>query len=222
MIAEEATEVVAEAGVEVAAEAAAVSGEVVEQPAGEVAGEAGAEASAAAPVVLSAEEIAILQDLRWLVGEGYVTEFQAGELFVLGRPPLPPAPPAPPKPRKKIPGQLEIAPDGTGVPGDPAAVVGESVEPGATEETGVVAEVAADGGVETLSAADVTGAESAPEVVVTEAEVAEPVAEVVEPVAEVAEAVAEVAEAPVSVAEVTEAVAEAVEGKDAAAGEASA
>lgn len=222
VIAEEATEVVAEAGVEVAAEAAAVSGEVVEQPAGEVAGEAGAEASAAAPVVLSAEEIAILQDLRWLVGEGYVTEFQAGELFVLGRPPLPPAPPAPPKPRKKIPGQLEIAPDGTGVPGDPAAVVGESVEPGATEETGVVAEVAADGGVETLSAADVTGAESAPEVVVTEAEVAEPVAEVVEPVAEVAEAVAEVAEAPVSVAEVTEAVAEAVEGKDAAAGEASA
>lgn len=222
VIAEEATEVVAEAGVEVAAEAAAVSGEVVEQPAGEVAGEAGAEASAAAPVVLSAEEIAILQDLRWLVGEGYVTEFQAGELFVLGRPPLPPAPPAPPKPRKKIPGQLEIAPDGTGVPGDPAAVVGEAVEPGATDETGVVAEVAADGGVETLSAADVTGAESAPEVVVTEAEVAEPVAEVVEPVAEVAEAVAEVAEAPVSVAEVTEAVAEAVEVKDAAAGEASA
>ena len=222
VVAEEATAVVAEAGVEVAAEAAAVSGEVAEQPAGEVAGEAGAEASAAAPVVLSAEEIAILQDLRWLVGEGYVTEFQAGELFVLGRPPLPPAPPAPPKPRKKIPGQLEIAPDGTGVPGDPAAVVGEAVEPGAAEETGEVAEVAADDGVETLSAADVTGAESAPEVVVTEAEVAEPVAEVVEPVAEVAEAVAEVAEAPVAVAEVTEAVAEAVEGKDAAAGEASA
>jgi hypothetical protein len=211
--------VVAEAGVEVAAEAAAVSGEVAEQPAGEVAGEAGAEAPAAAPVVLSAEEIAILQDLRWLVGEGYVTEFQAGELFVLGRPPLPPAPPAPPKPRKKIPGQLEIAPDGTGVPGDPAAVVGDSVEPGVTEETGVVAEVAAEGGVETLSAADVTGAESAPEVVVTEAEVTEPVAEVVEPVAE---AVVEVAEAPVSVAEVTEAVAETVEGKDAAAGEVSA
>jgi hypothetical protein len=219
VVAEEAAAVVAEAGVEVAAEAAAVSGEVVEQPAGEVAGEAGAEAPAAAPVVLSAEEIAILQDLRWLVGEGYVTEFQAGELFVLGRPPLPPAPPAPPKPRKKIPGQLEIAPDGTGVPGDPAAVVGDAVEPGVTEETGVVAEVAAEGGVETLSAADVTGAESAPEVVVTEAEVTEPVAEVVEPVAE---AVVEVAEAPVSVAEVTEAVAETVEGKDAAAGEVSA
>ena len=220
VVAEEATAVVAEEATAVIAEEATEV--VAEQPAGEVAGEAGAEASAAAPVVLSAEEIAILQDLRWLVGEGYVTEFQAGELFVLGRPPLPPAPPAPPKPRKKIPGQLEIAPDGSAVPGDPAAVVGEAVEPGAAEETGVVAEVAADDGVETLSAADVTGAESAPEVVVTEAEVAEPVAEVVEPVAEVAEAVAEVAEAPVAEAEVTEAVAEAVEGKDAAAGEASA
>ena len=226
VVSEEATAVVAEAGVEVAAEAASVSGEVVEQPAGEVAGEAGAEVPAAAPVVLSAEEIAILQDLRWLVGEGYVTEFQAGELFVLGRPPLPPAPPAPPKPRKKIPGQLEIAPDGSaiaGVPGDPAAVVGEAV---ATEEAGVEAEVpATDGGVETLSAADVTGAESEPEVVVAEAavtEVVESVSEVAEPVVEIAEAVAEVAEAPVSVAEVTEVVAEAVEGKDAATGEASA
>ena len=222
VVAEEAAAVVAEAGVEVAAEAASVSGELVEQPAGEVAGEAGAEGAAAAPVVLSAEEIAILQDLRWLVGEGYVTEFQAGELFVLGRPPLPPAPPAPPKPRKKIPGQLEIAPVAGGVAGEPAAeAVGDAV-PGSEaaaaetgEETGVVVEAAADGGVETLSAADVTGAESAPEVVVTEAEVTEPVAEVVEPVAE---AVVEVAEAPVAEAEV----AEAIEGKDAAAGEASA
>lgn len=227
VVAEEATEVVAEEVTAVAGEAGAVSGEVAEQPAGEVPGEAVAEAAAAAPVVLSAEEIAILQDLRWLVGEGYVTEFQAGELFVLGRPPLPPAPPAPPKPRKKIPGQLEIAPDGSaiaGVPGDPAAVVGEATE--ATEangEAGVEAEVAAaEGGVETLSAAEVTGGESEPEVAVTEAEVAEPAAEVVEPVAEVAEAVAEVAEVPVAVVEVTEAVAEVVEGKEAAAGEASA
>jgi hypothetical protein len=145
-----------------------------------------------------------------------VTEFQAGELFVLGRPPLPPAPPAPPKPRKKIPGQLEMAPDGSaiaGVPGDPAAVVGDGVPGGeavATEEAGVEAEVpAADGGVETLSAADVTGAESEPEVVVAEAEVAE----VAEPVAEIAE---------VPVAEVTEVVVEAVERTDAATGEASA
>ena len=221
VIAEEAPAVVAEAAA-VSGEGAAVSGEVAEQPAGEVAGEAGAEAPAAGPVVLSAEEIAILQDLRWLVGEGYVTEFQAGELFVLGRPPLPPAPPAPPKPRKKIPGQLEIAPDAGGVPGDPASAVGEAVESGATEETGVVAEVAADGGVETVSAADVTGAESEPEVVLAEAAVAEPVAEVVEPVAEVAEAVVGGAEAPVAVAEVREAVAETVEGKDVAAGEASA
>ena len=223
VVTEEAPVVVAEAGVEVAAEAASVSGEAAEQPVGEVVSEAGAEAPAAAPVVLSAEEIAILQDLRWLVGEGYVTEFQAGELFVLGRPPLPPAPPAPPKPRKKIPGQLEMAPDGSaiaGVPGDPAAVVGDGVPGGeavATEEAGVEAEVpAADGGVETLSAADVTGAESEPEVVVAEAEVAE----VAEAVAEVAEPVAEIAEVPV--AEVTEVVVEAVERTDAATGGASA
>jgi hypothetical protein len=219
-----APEAVSEEVTAVAGEAGAVSGEVAEQPAGEVAGEAVAEAAAAAPVVLSAEEIAILQDLRWLVGEGYVTEFQAGELFVLGRPPLPPAPPAPPKPRKKIPGQLEIAPDGSaiaGVPGDPAAVVGEATE--ATEangEAGVEAEVAAaEGGVETLSAAEVTGGESEPEVAVTEAEVAVTEAEVAEPVAE---AVAEVAEGPVAVVEVTEAVGEVVEGKEAGTGEASA
>ena len=37
------------------------------------------------------EEIGVLQDLRWLVGEGLVTEFATGELQILGRPPQPPA-----------------------------------------------------------------------------------------------------------------------------------
>jgi hypothetical protein len=68
VVSEEAPVVVAEAGVEVAAEAASVSGEAAEQPVGEVVGEAEAEAPAAAPVVLSAEEFAILQVLRCLVG----------------------------------------------------------------------------------------------------------------------------------------------------------
>lgn len=34
---------------------------------------------------LAPEELAILQDLRWLMGEGYVTEFNTGELQILGR-----------------------------------------------------------------------------------------------------------------------------------------
>lgn len=34
---------------------------------------------------LAPEELAILQDLRWLMGEGYVTEFNTGELHILGR-----------------------------------------------------------------------------------------------------------------------------------------
>ncbi|RYD29219.1 MAG: hypothetical protein EOP86_22025, partial [Verrucomicrobiaceae bacterium] len=43
-----------------------------------------APAPAAAPH-LTADEIAVLQDLRWLVQEGYVTEFASGELQILGR-----------------------------------------------------------------------------------------------------------------------------------------
>lgn len=58
-----------------------------------------AEKSAPAPIHFSPEEVAILQDLRWLVQEGYVTEFQNGELFVLGRPPQPPAEKKPRGPR---------------------------------------------------------------------------------------------------------------------------
>jgi len=54
------------------------------------------------PPHLSPEEIVILQDLHWLVQEGYVTEFQNGELWVLGRPPQPPVErkPRPPRPEK--------------------------------------------------------------------------------------------------------------------------
>ena len=48
-------------------------------------------APAAPPEPLTAEEIGVLQDLRWLVQEGYVTEYASGELQILGRPPQPPA-----------------------------------------------------------------------------------------------------------------------------------
>lgn len=34
---------------------------------------------------LSTEELAIMQDLKWLVQEGYITEFNSGELHILGR-----------------------------------------------------------------------------------------------------------------------------------------
>ena len=92
-----------------------------------------ADAPGTAPaVVLSPEEIAILQDLRWLVGEGYVTEFQAGELFVLGRPPVPSAPPRGASAAK--------APEESG-----EAVAGgaESVEAVGAAEAGLVGEAAA-------------------------------------------------------------------------------
>lgn len=58
-----------------------------------------AEKPAPAPIHFSPEEVAILQDLRWLVQEGYVTEFQNGDLFVLGRPPQPPMEKKPRGPR---------------------------------------------------------------------------------------------------------------------------
>lgn len=55
---------------------------------------------------LTSEEIAVLQDLRWLVQEGYVTEFASGELQVLGRPPQP----LPEKKEKSAPEKSEAAP----------------------------------------------------------------------------------------------------------------
>jgi len=70
---------------------AAENAPAAEAPAAEETSPAPAEAAPATPL-LSPEEIAILQDLRWLVQEGYVTEFQSGELYVLGRPPQPQAP----------------------------------------------------------------------------------------------------------------------------------
>ncbi|MEN9284869.1 MAG: hypothetical protein RLZZ179_2362 [Verrucomicrobiota bacterium] len=124
-----------------------VSGEAVAQQAEAVASEAAAEpvaaeapvaeAPVAAPaVVLSPEEIAILQDLRWLVGEGYVTEFQAGELHVLGRPPVPSAPP-----------RGAAAAQAPAEAGEAAAVVAESVA--AADAASEVVEAAA-GEAETL------------------------------------------------------------------------
>ncbi len=80
-------------GEAVAQEAEAVASAAAAEPVAAEATEATPAAPAAPAVVLSPEEIAILQDLRWLVGEGYVTEFQAGELHVLGRPPVPSASP---------------------------------------------------------------------------------------------------------------------------------
>ncbi|MBP7950620.1 MAG: hypothetical protein KA004_13290 [Verrucomicrobiales bacterium] len=47
-------------------------------------GEAPATAEPAAPI-LSTEELAIMQDLKWLVQEGYITEFSGGDLHILGR-----------------------------------------------------------------------------------------------------------------------------------------
>ncbi len=45
----------------------------------------------APPAPLTSGEIGVLQDLRWLVQEGFVTEYASGELQILGRAPQPPA-----------------------------------------------------------------------------------------------------------------------------------
>lgn len=75
-------------------------------------------APAQAPVHLSLEEIAVLQDIRWLVQEGYVTEFSNGELQILGRPPQPP----PQKQEKKPKGEkLPAAPRDAASPPDASA-----------------------------------------------------------------------------------------------------
>ena len=106
-----ATEVVAAEGADVVAS---------EEPAAAATGSAAEAAPALTP-----EEIAILQDLRWLVGEGYVTEFQNGELFVLGRPPLPPSPPKP----RKAPADAQRKPESAAVPAAPAAESEASDQP---------------------------------------------------------------------------------------------
>jgi len=79
-----------------------------------------------APAHLSPEEIAILQDLHWLVQEGYVTEFQNSELFVLGRPPQPPAEKKPRGPRPDKPAADHPTP--------PAAAEDTATDTGAVSE----------------------------------------------------------------------------------------
>jgi hypothetical protein len=63
-------------------------------------------APAAPPAPLTSEEIGVLQDLRWLVQEGLVTEFASGELQLLGRAPQPPAEK---KPREAPPKAVSVA-----------------------------------------------------------------------------------------------------------------
>jgi len=75
----------------------------------------------APPAPLTMEEIGVLQDLRWLVQEGFVTEYASGELQILGRPPQPPT-------EKKV--------------KEPKSAPGPKTEPGAetTTEDGTIAE----------------------------------------------------------------------------------
>ena len=82
---------------------------------------------------LSPGEIAILQDLHWLVQEGFVTEFQSGELFVLGRPPLPPVERKPRGPRPPRTDANEELPAAAGAGGEGEAVVENAPGPIATE-----------------------------------------------------------------------------------------
>ncbi len=104
------------------------------------------------PVHLSPEEIAILQDLHWLVQEGYVTEFQNGELFVLGRPPQPPVEKKPRGPK----------PDKSAAPAEtaPAETTGEQPETPAEAEVSEV--TAAD--IAPAPAAETTPEPSSPEI----------------------------------------------------------
>ncbi|MDB6070793.1 MAG: hypothetical protein JWL81_1964 [Verrucomicrobiales bacterium] len=93
----------------------------------------------APPAPLTMEEIGVLQDLRWLVQEGLVTEFATGELQILGRPPQPPM-------EKKVKGDPTKAPespastsDATPAPTETPAAAGvpaEEVPAPAGPETG--------------------------------------------------------------------------------------
>lgn len=153
-----------------------------EQPesTGESSAPAPAETPAPAPApaapALSPEEIVILQDLHWLVQEGYVTEFQNGELFVLGRPPQPPMekkprPPKPPRPaaapRAAAPGDQAGAEKDPSAEAPPAEVTAESA-PGAAEEPSpevpVIEEVSASSAFDGEASAEATSArvETAP------------------------------------------------------------
>ncbi len=88
------------------------------------------------PAPLTPEEIGVLQDLRWLVQEGFVTEFANSELQLLGRPPQPPA-------EKKPKGEPKAAAtEGPASPAGPAAssIPAESEIPASspTEDTAPV------------------------------------------------------------------------------------
>ena len=96
-------------------------------------------APAAPPAPLTSEEIGVLQDLRWLVQEGLVTEFASGELQLLGRAPQPPAEK---KPREAPPKAVSVtaAPETSAeAPTEVIAPIAESpgmpAEPAPPEET---------------------------------------------------------------------------------------
>ncbi len=117
----------AEIAAEIAAETAAASEATeaeAEAQAAAVETPASAPKADTAPPQLSAAEIALLQDLRWLVQEGYVTEFQNGELHVLGRPAPPPPPPKAKKEKKPFEGAA---------PSDPTAPPASAGEAPSTE-----------------------------------------------------------------------------------------
>ncbi len=125
------------------------------------------EAPSSAPAPhLSPEEIAILQDLHWLVQEGYVTEFQNGELFVLGRPPQPPQEK---KPRPQKPAPASRKPEGQAGESKEEATSGEpETEEPSSESTLSAEEVAGDeapaasAGEEAAPAAETSAAEPVP------------------------------------------------------------
>ena len=100
-------------------------------------------APAAPPAPLTSEEIGVLQDLRWLVQEGLVTEFASCELQLLGRAPQPPAEK---KPREAPPKAVSVsaAPETSAeTPTETIAPVAESsgmpAEPAPPEVTPVAA-----------------------------------------------------------------------------------
>lgn len=136
-------------------------------------------------------------DLRWLVTEGYVTEFIDGTLFAA--PPMPPAkpkpPPAAPAPKSEAPATEAPAAQvaDTAAPAETPA----APEPVATPATPAPAEAEAPATPESEPAPEVTAPEPTPE---PELEV--PPAPVIEPPAETpAEPVAEPAPAPEPVVE---------------------
>ena len=113
------------------------------------------------PAPLTMEEIGVLQDLRWLVGEGLVTEFATGELQILGRAPQPPAEKKPRPEHKSDSGQA--AAKGTEAPASPVpdSVSFSSTEAPTAEATPTAAEAAIAAG-EIIASEDVLEDEGNP------------------------------------------------------------